>query len=148
MKVVVKFHIGSNVVRKVWRFMEPDVDDYTRVDVERALLELYPDLKSKGLRLSMWYHDSLAGKVRIEGDADMQAALTSFIEVAERAEDEVDVKYLTLHADDCIDPDISRKLPRSDTDSTDVQKPAKKRKVSLHLHDDMRDVSCQVYMVT
>ena len=80
MKVVVKFHIGSNVVRKVWRFMRSDVDDYTRADVERAMLELYPDVRAKGLRLEIWYHDSLAGKVRIEGDADMGAAVTSFIE--------------------------------------------------------------------
>ena len=47
MKVVVKFHIGIDVVRKVWRFMRSDVDDYTRTDVERAVLELYPDLKAK-----------------------------------------------------------------------------------------------------
>ena len=120
MKVVVKFHIGSDVVRKVWRFMRSDVDDYTRANVERAVLELYPDLKAKGLRLKMWYHDSLAGKVRIEGDADMQAALASFIEATDQAEDEVDVKYVTLHAEDCIDPDIPRKRPQSEADVYDV----------------------------
>ena len=60
------FHIGSDVVRKVWRFMRSDVDDYTRTNVERTVVELYPDLKAKGLRLKMWYHDSLAGKVWIE----------------------------------------------------------------------------------
>ena len=134
MKVVVKFHIGTDVVRKVWRFMRSDVDDYTKSDVERAVLELYPDLKAKGLRLKMWYHDSLAGKVRIEGDADVQAALASFIEATEQAEDEMDVKYVTLHAEDCIDPDIPRKRPQSDADAdVNVQKPAKKRKVSLYL---------------
>ena len=146
MKVVVKFYIGSDVVRKVWGFMRSDVDDYTRTDVERAVLELYPDLKAKGLRLKMWYHDSLAGKVRIEGDADMQAALASFIEATDQAEDEVDVKYVTLHAEDCLDPDIPRKRPQSEADAdANVQKPAKKRKVSLHLQ---RQCSGQVYMVT
>ena len=83
-------------------------------------------VEGKGLRLKMWYHDSLAGKVRIEGDADMQAALTSFIEATEQAEDEVDVKYVTLHAEDCIDPDIPRKRPQSDADA--CPKASQKRK--------------------
>ena len=150
MKVVAKFHIGSDVVRKVWRFMRSDVDDYTRTNVERAVLELYPDLKAKGLRLKMWYHDSLAGKVRIEGDTDMQAVLASFIEATDQAaEDEVDVKYVTLHAEDCIDPDIPRKRPQSEADANaNVQKPAKKRKVSLHLQRQCIERSSQVYMVT
>ena len=114
--------------------MRSDVHDYTRTDVERAVLELYPDLRVKGPSLKMWYHDSLVGKVWIKGDADMQAALTSFIEATEQAEGEVDVKYVTLHAEDWIDPNIPHKHPLSDADAdANVQKPAKKRKVSLRL---------------
>ena len=33
---------------------------------EREMLELYPNVKAKGLRLKMRYSDSLAGKVEIE----------------------------------------------------------------------------------
>ena len=114
--------------------MRLDVHDHTSTDVERAVLELYLDLRMKGLRLKMWYHDSLVGKVWIKGDADMQAVLTSFIEATEQAEGEVDVKYITLHAEDWIDPNIPHKHPQSDADAdANVQKPAKKRKVSLHL---------------
>ena len=70
-KIVVKLHVGGDVVRKVWRYCSADIEDSTKTDVEGAVLELYPAIKKKGLRLKFWYYDTLAGKVKIEGDADM-----------------------------------------------------------------------------
>ena len=71
-------------------------------DIERAVLDLYPNVKAKGLRLKLWYYDLFARKVRIEGDADMQAMLMAFVEAAEAAE--LDVKYPTLHVEEYIHP--------------------------------------------
>ena len=56
-------------------------------------------IKSKGLRLNIC--GTTIGKVRMESDTDMYAVLTSFIKVTEQAEDEVDMKYVTVHTEDC-----------------------------------------------
>ena len=59
--------------------------------VEQELVELFPLIKSKGLRLELSYEDSLVGKVTIDGDVDMKSALTAFSE-------EEDLSLLRLHA--------------------------------------------------
>ena len=59
--------------------------------VEQELVELFPLIKSKGLRLELSYEDSLVGKVTIDGDVDMKSALAAFSE-------EEDLSLLRLHA--------------------------------------------------
>ena len=61
-------------MQKVWRYDESETDAYSRDRVEQELLALFPPLKAKGLRLELSY------EVSIDGDADMQAVLTAFVE--------------------------------------------------------------------
>jgi hypothetical protein len=48
--------------------------------VEEELLLLFPFLKEKGLQLDIYYRDSFVGRVKLDGDADIHAALTAFSE--------------------------------------------------------------------
>ena len=48
--------------------------------MECEVASLFPHIVKKGLRLSLFYYDDLAGKVHIESDGDAQAALQSFRE--------------------------------------------------------------------
>ena len=48
------------------------------VGVEGELLELFPKVKSSGLRLDLMYEDEFVGEVNIESDADLKTALTTF----------------------------------------------------------------------
>ncbi len=109
----------DQVVQKVWRYDENEVDAYSRDRVEQELLALYPPLKSKGLRLEISYEDSLVGRVSIDGDADMQAALTAFIE-------ESNVTFRTLFVEECVRPDVEAQCSKLQ----DTLPPKKKRKVS------------------
>ena len=66
-KVAVHLHVGEEaIVKKVWRFSksEEDIISYTRLLVQQELIQLFPDINRKGLKLEMWYTDALVGDVR------------------------------------------------------------------------------------
>ena len=81
-KVRIHWQSDEGLVQKVWRFDERSIEAYgrERARVEQELVELFPLIKSKGLRLELSYEDSLVGKVTIDGDVDMKSALTAFSE--------------------------------------------------------------------
>ena len=79
-KVRVCLMQGEVSARKVWRFNPDDIDSYCVEGVERELLELFPKVKSCGLRLDLTYEDELVGDVNIESDADLRTALRAFLE--------------------------------------------------------------------
>ena len=63
-RVVVCLHIGScNPIKKVWRFDVDRITQYSRKKVESELIQLFPDIARKGLKLKIWYLDDLAGEV-------------------------------------------------------------------------------------
>ena len=62
-RVVVCLHVGANTVTKVWKFDINRITDYTRKSVENNLIQLFPDIVRKRLKLRMWYLDDLAGEV-------------------------------------------------------------------------------------
>ena len=39
------------------------ISEYEQAAVEAELVQLFPDVSRKGLKLEMWYEDDLAGKV-------------------------------------------------------------------------------------
>ena len=80
---------GEVSARKVWRFNPDDIDSYCVEGVERELLELFPKVKSCGLRLDLTYEDKLVGDVSIESDTDLRTALRAFSE-------EEELKYKTI----------------------------------------------------
>ena len=80
-KLKVILHVGDTAVVKLWRFDSSKIVEYTRNEVEAMIIDLYPDVKKKGLRLEMYYEDELVGKITIESDGDMKQALRSFTEV-------------------------------------------------------------------
>ena len=53
----------QGTVTKIWRFYVNRISDYTRRSVEADLIQLFPDIARKGLKLRMWYIDELAGEV-------------------------------------------------------------------------------------
>ena len=75
-KIKVVLHVAETAIVKLWRFDSSKVADYTRTQVECAMISLFPDIEMKGLRLEMCYYDELAGKITIESDGDMVQALT------------------------------------------------------------------------
>ena len=106
---------GEISARKVWRF---DIDSYCVERIERELLELFPKVKSSGLRLDLTYEDELVGDVNIESDADLKTALMTFVEEAE-------LKYRTIYMSDCVKPAAAVcEVPQKQN------LPPKKRKVS------------------
>lgn len=63
-RVVVCLHVGScNIIKKVWRFDVNRITQYSRKKVESELVQLFPDIARKGLKLKIWYVDDLAGEV-------------------------------------------------------------------------------------
>ena len=58
-------HVGAETITKVWRFDINCITDYTRKSVENDLIQLFPDIARKKLKLRMWYLDDLAGEVRL-----------------------------------------------------------------------------------
>ena len=63
-RVVVCLHVGSSdSIKKVWRFDVNRITEYTRKKVESELVQLFPDIARKGLKLNIWYLDDLAGEV-------------------------------------------------------------------------------------
>ena len=63
-RFIVCLHVGScETVKKVWQFDVNRITEYTRKKVESELVQLFPDIARKGLKLKMWYLDDLAGEV-------------------------------------------------------------------------------------
>lgn len=56
-------HVGASTATKIWRFDVNRIVDYTRRSVEADLIQLFPDIARKGLKLRMWYVDEFAGEV-------------------------------------------------------------------------------------
>ena len=108
------------VSRKVWRYDDNKIAEYSWDRVEQELLELFPTLKSKGSRLEISYEDSLVGIVSIDSDADVQAALTAFAE-------ESKLTYRTLSVEECVKPEVEVQCSKMQKEKSP---PKKKRKVS------------------
>ena len=95
-KVAVILHQGDvEMARKVWHYNTEEIREYTLSQVELELLMLFPTLQAKGLRLDVYYHDSFVGRMKIDGDADLQAALTTFTE-------ENDLNFRAFHVYDTM----------------------------------------------
>ena len=63
-RVVVCLHVGScETIKKVWRFDVNRITEYSRKKAESELVQLFPDIARKGLKLKMWYLDDLTGEV-------------------------------------------------------------------------------------
>lgn len=62
-RVVVCLHVGSCDTKKVWRFDVNRITQYSRKKVESELIQLFPDIARKGLKLKIWYLDDLAGEI-------------------------------------------------------------------------------------
>ena len=110
----------GKVIRKVWRYDDKKIPEYSRDRVEQEILVLFPTLKSKGLRLEIKYEDSLVGIVSIDSDADVQAALTAFAK-------ESDLTYRTLFVEECMKPEVEIQCSKMQEEKSP---PKKKRKVS------------------
>lgn len=123
-KVAVVLHEGSEeeetLNRKVWRYSTEEIQQYSLAQVEEELLLLFPSLKEKGLRLNIYYHDSFVGKVKLDGDADVHAALTAFSE-------ESDLNFRSFHVYDvCPEPPWKRQRSNDEMDS--CARPTKRKK--------------------
>ena len=88
--------------------------------MEHEILELFPLVKSKGLRLELSYEDSLVRTVKIDGDADMKAALIAFSE-------EENLSFRTLLVTECIT--MENELHHNIVEKCDAP-PAKQRKMN------------------
>ena len=123
-KVAVVLHQGSEeeetLTRKVWRYCTEEIQQYSLAQVEEELLLLFPSLKEKGLRLNIYYRDSFVGRVKLDGDADVHAALTAFSE-------ESDLNFRTFHVYD-VCPESPWKRQRSNDEKDSCTRPTKKRK--------------------
>ena len=95
LKVVIGLHEGEKSSTKLWRFIIGR--EYSKDEVEAEVSSLFPHIVKIGLGINLYYHDDLAGKVNIESDGDMQAALQCFVE---QWENERRKEYLVLHAED------------------------------------------------
>ena len=71
LKVAIHLQEGDTKTIKVWRFDGDQLPGYTHERVEQEILELFPHIEKKGLRLRMHYYDDLAGKVYIDSNADI-----------------------------------------------------------------------------
>ena len=79
-KVRIHWQSDGDLIQKVWRYNAETIHLYSRQRVETELTELFPSIEAKGFRLELSYEDSLVGKITIDGDRDMQAALKAFSE--------------------------------------------------------------------
>ena len=110
--------------RKVWKFNHDEIDSYSVEGVEGELLELFPKVKSFGLRLDLTYEDELVGDVDIESDADLRTALRAFSE-------EHELMYKTIYVKDCMKPAVAVVTEQCKGSKNTPQPPKKKRKVSV-----------------
>ena len=96
-----------------------EIQQYSLAQLEELLL-LSPSLKEKGLRLNIYYRDSFVGRVKLDGDADVHAALTAFSE-------ESDLNFRTFHVYD-VCPESPWKRQRNNDEKDSCTRPTKKRK--------------------
>ena len=87
------------------------------------MTSLFPHIVKKGLHLK-FYHDDLAGRVHIESDDDMQAALQCFADEWDNERKE----YLILNAEDC--QPVQTESTSSNAADAPKQSAAKNRKVA------------------
>ena len=125
-KVAVILHQGNaEIARKVWRYNTEEIQAYTLSGVELELLMLFPALQEKGLGLDVYYYDSFVGRVKVDGDADLHAALTTFME-------ESDLNFRAFHVyDKCPEPPYkksSRSGGSNEDDHGDNCPPATKKR--------------------
>ena len=120
-KVAVVLHEGSEEEETLnQKYSTEEIQQYSLAQVEEELLLLFPSLKEKGLRLNIYYHDSFVGRVKLDGDADVHAALTAFSE-------ESDLNFRTFHVYDvCLEPPWKRQRSNDEMDS--CARPTKRRK--------------------
>lgn len=62
----------------------------------KEILSLFPNLVKKGLDLDLYHLDDLAGKVNIESDGDLVAALQNYVEEMHRASPRKEYMQMTL----------------------------------------------------
>lgn len=127
-KIVVVLHEGDQETKKIWRF-DPDLwKEYTLEAVVKDTIQLFPHIQKKSLGLQLYHYDDLAGKIDIESDADMTAALDNFLEELHlncpRKEN------LVLHAKDIIQSTAKSSTTIDSDMEAKIQKP-KKRKVCI-----------------
>ena len=123
-KVAISWMRDGQAVRKVWRFDASDIEGYSIQRVERELLGLFPALKASGLRLELAYDDEMVGRVNIESDADIKAALTTFTE-------EEDIEFKTVYVTECVKP--AHAAVEREMSAKEILTPSqKRRKVSFN----------------
>ena len=63
-RVVVALHVEDcecgSIVKKVWRYNRQGISS---VGLEGELVQLFPDIARKGMKLETWYYDDIAGEV-------------------------------------------------------------------------------------
>ena len=124
LKVVIELHEGE-LSTKVWRFFSGR--EYTKDEVEAEVTSLFPHIVKKDLRLNFFYYDDLAGRVHIESDGDMQAALQCF---KDQWDNEKRKEYLVLHAED-YQPAVQTGSTSTSSSATDAPiQSSKNRKVA------------------
>ena len=65
--VVVASHVEDcecgSIVMKVWQYNRQGISGVTREGLEGELVQLFPDIARKGMKLETWYYDDIAGEV-------------------------------------------------------------------------------------
>jgi len=62
-RVIVLLHLKSQCIHKLWRFDPSSIGQYTRTEAENELVQLFPDIARRNLKLNLWYEDDFAGEV-------------------------------------------------------------------------------------
>ena len=120
-KVAVVLHSGPKLVKKAWRFNSLDIQSYTLESTEAQLLQLFPEVKEKGLGLELSYQDDMIGTIKIEGDLDLHTALESF---SEEWNNKANLENLTVHVMERIKP-LNVAIKRRKVDTTRKSKKPK-----------------------
>ena len=102
--MAIVLHIGNAKVKKIWKFNSQAT--YSCDEVESTVVDLFPEICAKKLRLDLSYEDDLVGEIPIESDGDLELAFQSFVE-KEMCHDR-DLKYRTLHVRECIIPTLKQ----------------------------------------
>ncbi len=70
-------HESDKTTTKIWRFNANLAKVYTVKRVEDEIVQLFPHLIAKNLGVKLYHVDELAGRVEIDGDADLTEALNN-----------------------------------------------------------------------
>ena len=127
LKVAIELHEGTEkTTKKVWRFKADSIPQYSRDVVEAEVLELFPHIQAKDLRLKLFHFDEIAGRVHIDSDGYMQEALTNF---SGEWHGPCSHEFLVLHAEDTCPVIIAEADPNQKSKKSSV--PPKTRKIHL-----------------